>query len=212
MPIQGTSFSHEHRIFEPYRAGSVTNDPPTPPSRARVRRGFFHPKYVRQERRQAYVLACVFFWSLLAYLFMQQFVLGMVEVVGESMVPNLVHGERHVVHRWLLHLQAPSRHDMVVLHDPSDGGEVIKRIVGLPGEKVEFREGQVMIDGQPLHEPFLGRGVRTYPSPQGQSSYTLGERQYFVLGDNRVWSLDSRFYGPVERDGLDGYVMPWMMP
>ena len=76
-----------------------------------------------------------------------------------------------------------------------------KRIVGLPGELIEFRDHQVRINGKPLVEPYLGKATLTeseFPS------FRLGPDEYFVLGDNRPDSYDSRFYGPVNRAAIMG--------
>jgi len=92
------------------------------------------------------------------------------------------------------------RGDVVVLNDGSEG-DAIKRIVGLPEETVHLWHGYVFINNRILVEPYLPRCVYTFPR-QRQAVFVLGPDQYFVLGDNRPRSADSRMYGPVERNQL----------
>jgi signal peptidase I len=92
------------------------------------------------------------------------------------------------------------RGDVVVLTDGNEG-DAIKRIVGLPGETVHLWHGYVFINNRILVEPYLPRRVYTFPR-QRQAVFVLGPDQYFVLGDNRPRSADSRMYGPVERNQL----------
>ncbi len=121
-------------------------------------------------------------------------------VDGHSMEPQL--------HDWDL-LMATSldvmtnqlqRGDVVALISPRDGERVVKRIIGLPGERVEVRDGQVYINGTALKETYIST------PPRYTGSWTVGDDQYFVLGDNRNNSLDSHYYGPVDRAQIQGVV------
>jgi signal peptidase I len=115
-------------------------------------------------------------------------------VKGSSMYPTLAEGS-------LVHAETISdpllRGDVVVM---DDGGKnyAIKRIVGLPGETVYIWRGYVYINGRILLEPYVPRRMYTFPR-QRLAVFRLGEEQFFVLGDNRPCSADSRLYGPVER-------------
>ncbi|MBI5666827.1 MAG: signal peptidase I [Chloroflexi bacterium] len=121
-------------------------------------------------------------------------------VDGRSMEPQL--------HSWDL-LFATSldvmtnqlqRGDVVALISPRDGVRVVKRIIGLPGERVEVQDGQVYINGEALPENYINE------PPRYTGMWQVGEDQYFVLGDNRNHSLDSHVYGPVDRDRIQGVV------
>ncbi len=103
----------------------------------------------------------------------------------------------------------PTRGEIIVFRYPADPSkDFVKRVVGLPGERVEVRSGTVYIDGAPLSEPYLRRSDRS-----SAGSLVLGEKQYYVVGDNRRNSNDSRAWGVVPEDHIVGKVLlvywPW---
>ena len=121
-------------------------------------------------------------------------------VDGPSMEPTLVGGERIWVTRLdELWTKAPARGDIVVFQAWGQSEPFVKRVIGLPGEAVEVRDDQVWIDGQPLVEPYLHEVTSGSHGP-----LLLGERELFVLGDNRDQSADSRSYGPLPMEALTG--------
>ena len=105
-------------------------------------------------------------------------------------------------------MHSPKRSDIVVIKDPTDGAYVVKRIIAMPGEAVLFKNGKVYVNGKKLPEPYLQPWQKTftYSGPQEQM-IICGKDQYFVLGDNRDNSFDSRVYGPVQRRNILGAVM-----
>jgi signal peptidase I len=121
-------------------------------------------------------------------------------VYGSSMEPNLHTDQRLVVEKVSYRLHHPRRGDVVVLRMPERGPELlIKRIIALPGETIDIRNGTVFIDQQALDEPYL---VRRPDSTFGPT--TVPEGHVFVLGDNRGASNDSRSFGPVPIDRIVG--------
>ncbi len=117
-------------------------------------------------------------------------------VTGESMRPSIRAGDWLLVRRDAYRRAAPSRGDLVIVRDPRKTTEkYLKRVVGLPGEEVSTRDGELLIDGGRLSEPYLDR----LPSSVGldTKSWRLGRGQYFVVGDNRAHSTDSREFGAV---------------
>lgn len=182
---------------------SLTNAPSEEMHRQRK---LFDFQYIRQERRQAYILACILFWSILAFLFISRFIFAAVEVVGPSMEPALMQGERHVLHRWIYRVHEPLRGDIVAFDRNGDHDLTVKRIIGLPGETIQLTIAGPAVNGRILEEPYLPSGVVTTPSRYGDAPMTLGADEYFVLGDNRENSEDSRFNGPIPRDALLGQI------
>ncbi len=119
------------------------------------------------------------------------------KVTGESMHPSIYDGDWLLVRRDAYRREAPARGDVVIVRDPRKTTErYLKRVVGLPGEEVSMRDGELLIDGGRLSEPYLD-GL---PSSVGLEthSWRLGHGQYFVMGDDRARSTDSREFGAVE--------------
>jgi len=124
-------------------------------------------------------------------------------VSGTSMEPSFVNGEWLLVDKLSYHFKSPGRGDVVILYPPQDSSEpYIKRIIGLPGEQIEIREGKIFIDGKELDE------VPDLPPIQYSYKYSseIPEGYYFVLGDNRPVSGDSRYFGPVPGENIIGKV------
>jgi len=122
-------------------------------------------------------------------------------VEGISMYPTFL--PNTVVQAKTLHTEL-QRGDVVIVED-NQGDEVIKRIIGLPGETVTLYRGSVYINHQRLIEPYLPRFTYTFKRDQSNErsvAWQLKEEQYFVLGDNRLHSADSRHYGPVARNQI----------
>ncbi len=122
-------------------------------------------------------------------------------VYGQSMEPNLSSQQRLIVDKLSLRFQAPQRNDIVVIDLPAMDDMLVKRVVALPGEVVEVRDGVVLVDGAPMAEPFPHDLGHTTMAP-----VTLGPLEYFVMGDNRDNSNDSRAFGPVNRKFVVGRV------
>jgi signal peptidase I len=121
-------------------------------------------------------------------------------VKGGSMRPTLAPGQRIAVAPLL---RPPRRGDLVVARRPGNL-EVVKRVVGLPGEQVRLRAGRLEVDGRPVPEPYLPGG--SWPGGSGELDLRLGPAQYLVLGDHRAASTDGRDFGPVGADALVGRV------
>ena len=129
-------------------------------------------------------------------------VLGRISVVaGNSMSPTFEPG------MWVRATSISgdlARGDVVVLDDGSPE-YALKRVIGLPGETVHVWRGYVFINRRILLEPYIPKQVYTFPRER-QAVFVLGPHQYFVLGDNRPASSDSRSYGPIERNQIKGQV------
>ena len=126
------------------------------------------------------------------------------------MEPNLARGQYVMISRLAYWLRAPTRGDVVVARAPvQPSREFVKRIIGLPGEHVRIARGQVFIDGRPLEEPYLLNHGPKWGAPFQQ--WLLDEEEYFVMGDNRASSSDSRSFGPLKRDLIlgKGWIRYW---
>jgi signal peptidase I len=151
------------------------------------------------------VLAAIL--AVSSYLVISHYILQSVQVVGVSMAPTLRNADRYLLNRWTYYLHPPKYKDIVVIKDPTDGVFAVKRIIAKPGDAVFFRNGQVYVNGVKLSEPYVASGDRTFTySVASEQLIVCGKDQYFVLGDNRANSFDSRMYGPVRRQNILGVV------
>ncbi len=130
-------------------------------------------------------------------------------VEGASMQPNFHTGEWIIVNRLPYLVSQPQRGDVVILDFEDPQEDLIKRVIGLPGETVEIHGGLVYIDGVPLNEPYI-KAAPNYT----KEAITLGPDEYYVLGDNRNNSRDSHAFGPVTRDHIIGraWLIYWPPP
>ena len=165
--------------------------------------------------------------AVAAVLAIKQWVVNPYRVPTSSMEPTLHCAEpgagcessfsdRVLANRFIYHFKDPERGDIVVFETPprvervcSGGGDVfVKRLVGLPGEVVEWRNGSVFIDGERLREPYVSDA--NHDTDTGRQE--LGRDQYFFMGDNRIDSCDSREWGPVPGENLIGPVFAVYWP
>jgi signal peptidase I len=122
-------------------------------------------------------------------------------IVGSSMQPNFQNGERVVINKLVYRLHEPERGDVIVFHPPNNQQEdYIKRIIALPGETVEVKNGVVYIDDRPLDEPYQLNELPKYTL----SEERVPNNEYFVLGDNRNNSNDSHNGWTVPRQNIIG--------
>lgn len=145
-------------------------------------------------------LATVF---LIMGLLVHYFFFSVLVVKGQSMDPNFSDGQVLLINKVAYKVDQPERGDVVALYFPGEtDNRLIKRIVGLPGEKIAIADGQVFINGQLLTENYLTASLKTNPDIEKQ----LVSDEYFVLGDNRSQSSDSRAWGAVPVDYIIGKV------
>ncbi len=124
-------------------------------------------------------------------------------VDGPSMQPNFYTGQFLIVSRANYLLAEPQRGQIVVFQYPKDPTQdYIKRVIGLPGDTIEIRDTQVYVNGAMLDEPYINEPCDARHCPD--RTWIIGEDEYFVMGDNRNHSSDSRVFGPVPRQNLIG--------
>jgi signal peptidase I len=168
------------------------------PARARNR--------LKPETRQGHILLCLALWSTIMFLFIHRFIIATVVVQGQSMSPTLQPGDRLYVNCWMPHIRGYRQGDLVVIRDRDRNELMVKRIVGLPGDRIQLREGRVYVNDRVLDEPYLAGRPHTYSRQIGRQTVVVGKDSFFVLGDNRLNSEDSRLYGDVDRSDLVGVI------
>ena len=146
--------------------------------------------------------------TLASYFLISHFLVESVRVVGESMHPTLENAQRYLLNRWVLYLRAPHRGEIVVIRDPLDNGLSVKRVVAVAGDEIQIKDGRISINGKPVREPYLQAGTPTFAGPYlEQQEFVCAQDQFFVLGDNRNNSVDSRAYGPIPRRAILGLIV-----
>ena len=144
-------------------------------------------------------------------LLINHFVLQRNEVVGHSMDPTLQTGDQLIVQKVSHWFNGIHRGDIVTLHGESIPGakgalneDLVKRVIGEPGDHVQIRDGKVWINGEVLEEPYLSGTIYTDVFDPRWADLKLKTDEYFVLGDNRTNSRDSRSFGPVPQKAIMG--------
>ncbi|MCM3567808.1 signal peptidase I [Neobacillus mesonae] len=152
--------------------------------------------------------------GLIIFAFIRTFFFSNYVVEGESMMPTLQDGNKLVVNKLGYQVSDLDRFDVIVFHaNPKE--DFVKRIIGLPGDKLEYRNDQLYINGQKFDEPFLAKYKRKSPGMKLTGDFslkeitgedTVPEGKLFVLGDNRLGSWDSRHFGFISIDQVVGKV------
>ena len=151
--------------------------------------------------------------SVLAVLMLIAFAVQRADVYGRSMEPVLCHGDILLVDKLSYRFTDPKRYDIIVFgYRLREGRYYTKRVIGLPGETVQIRDGQVYIDGRRLEDD-IGTGP-ILEAKRAETEITLGDDEYFVLGDNRNFSSDSRDpdVGNISRDAIIGKIWLRLWP
>jgi signal peptidase I len=146
------------------------------------------------------VLAVILYFGI-------SFAVQAVHVEGLSMYATLDDNDYLIANKIDYRLHPPQRGDIIILRPPTDNSkDFIKRVIALPGEKLLIRDGVVYINGRRLDEPYLPEAWTTLNNwpPNGADGMVIPQNEYFVMGDNRNRSQDSRIFGPISRDRIDG--------
>lgn len=145
--------------------------------------------------------------ALITIMVIRYFLFKPFYVKGESMEPNFHDHEYLIIDELSYRLREPFRGDVIVFHYPNDPKEFfLKRIIALPGERVKVADGKVTVyndahpEGVEIKEVYLPEDLET----MGDQAVTLGSDEYFVMGDNRPNSFDSRRFGPIHKSLIVG--------
>jgi signal peptidase I len=129
-------------------------------------------------------------------------------IPSESMVPTLEVGDRVLANKFVYRFEAPARGDIVVFNAVEGNTQktLIKRVIGLPGNKIALRRGELFLNGQRHNEPYVVNKpcVRGTPKTCSYGPVRVPKGHYFVMGDNRAKSADSRYVGPISGDDIKG--------
>ena len=141
-------------------------------------------------------------FSIVASVLIITFLYQPVRVEGTSMLPRLEDNDRLFINKLLYHFESIHRGDVVVFHYPRDPRKsYIKRVIALPGDRVRIERGQVWVNGDALQEPYV---PMEFLDTRSMPETTLAAGLYWVMGDHRSISSDSREFGPVERSLIYG--------
>jgi signal peptidase I len=133
---------------------------------------------------------------------LRPFVVKSFWIPSESMVPTLEVGDRIFVNRFIYSFLEPERGDIVVFDSLETDDELIKRVVAVPGDRVRVRNGKLRVNGDFPDEPYAVPML--FPDGSSFGPTRLSEGEVFVMGDNRPSSHDSRFFGPVPVENIEG--------
>lgn len=151
-----------------------------------------------------------FIICFIAVFLLTTFVVKPVRVDGRSMYPTLEDGKVGLMNVFSAKFTDIDRFDVVVAYNEESGENWVKRVIGLPGDTVYAKDDVVYVNGLPIEEPYLDTDYVNQIRERGDyftqdfDKITLGEDEYFLMGDNRVVSYDSRRVGPFKRDDIKG--------
>ncbi len=151
--------------------------------------------------------------ALIVVFLLRTFLFTIIRVDGPSMSDTLLNGDRLYVDVLNMRLDGPDRFDVVILHYPNRSENFVKRVIGLPGDTIEVKEGVLTVNGVEYDEPYLTPSrVTSFSRAANNFTVTLGEDEYFVMGDNRDNSNDSRRIGVITRSMFVGKVKRIIWP
>lgn len=136
------------------------------------------------------------------------FVFTPVTVVGQSMYPNLHSADHLILNKFIYDFTEPDRFDIVVFHATKEE-DYVKRVIGLPGDKISYHDDKLYVNGKAVPEPYLDKLKKQTPGlfTNNFSTVTVPDDQLFVMGDNRPISNDSRMFGTISEDKVIGKAM-----
>lgn len=168
------------------------------------KRRIFNPQFMFHERRRSYRLALILFGSIIGTILVQHYVISLGIIREHSMSPTLQDGNLFLVNKYAYLLHPPERGDIVVLRTAKYAEEqFVKRVIALEGDRLRIQGGVVFLNGKRLKEPYING--RTFPD---FGPHIVPEGTCFVMGDNRMHSIDSREFGSIPITHLEGKIRP----
>lgn len=158
----------------------------------------------KKSKKKSYIKEFLpYFIIILVVLFIKMFIVSPIRVNGASMNPTLNDKDIMLLDEISYRFSDIERFDIVVVKEEDE--YLIKRVIGLPGETVEYKNDKLYIDGKYVKEDFKHKETFDF-------STTLGKDEYFIMGDNRTNSTDSRVFGPISRDKIMGQTSLTILP
>jgi signal peptidase I len=187
---------------------STVPEEPLTPSSAQASQSGLKPAVIESAPVPSFKTAGLGLWlrdlivSAAASVLIITFLYQPVRVEGTSMLPRLVDRDRLFINKFVYHISAIERGDVVVFHYPRDPEKsYIKRVIALPGDRISIDDGQVFLNGDPLRESYV---PLMYRDSRSMAEMVVPPETYFMMGDHRSISSDSREFGPVDRSLIYG--------
>lgn len=139
---------------------------------------------------------------VLVVVLIRTFIITPVRVDGDSMKNTLKNGDILLLYK----LGSINRLDIIVLDEEKDNEKIIKRVIGLPGETVAIKKGKIYINDKVIDDKYA------YGETSDYDKVTLEDEEYFILGDNRLISKDSRYFGPIKENEIKGKIVFRLFP
>ncbi len=130
------------------------------------------------------------------------FIITPVRVDGDSMKNTLKNGDILLLYK----LSSINRFDIIVLDEEKDNEKIIKRVIGMPGETIAIKKGKIYINDKVIDDEYA------YGETSDYNNVTLRDNEYFILGDNRLISKDSRYFGPIKENEIKGKIVFRLFP
>ncbi len=165
----------------------------------------FYKKHQKKFNFAYMIIICLVVAKLIT-----SFVFLSVMVDGNSMANTLKSGDKGITDGLFYKIFGIDRFDIVILENKNFDEKLVKRVIGLPGETIKYEKGVLYVNGEVVEETFISDEVKKQTlTPYGNDTFeiTLNENEYYVLGDNRGNSTDSRYFGPVKKSEIKGVGM-----
>lgn len=158
-------------------------------------------------------LARAFILLVMVFYLFYLFILTIFFVSGPSMEPNFKDKEILLINKTAYWFNEPQRKDVIVFFFPGEKkSKYIKRIIGMPGETIELKDNGFYSNGKKIYEPYIPITTKTLEIVKGKNKWVLGADEYFVVGDNRSNSNDSRVWGALPKKEIIGKVWLRLLP
>lgn len=165
----------------------------------------FYKKHKKKFNFAYMIIICLVIAKLIT-----SFVFLSVMVDGNSMYSTLKNGDKGITDGIFYKITGVDRFDIVIIEEKGFSDKLVKRVVGLPGETLKYEKGKLYINGKFVEENFISEEVKLQTkTPYGNDTFeiTLGNNEYYVLGDNRGNSTDSRYFGSIKESQIKGVGM-----